>query len=62
MSEKKLRADLRQAIADYMASEGCSCCQGGSHDDDEAKLAKLLNVPRYDDDSGFDFYRYKTET
>ena len=52
---------LRHAVADYIAAAGCGCC--GDRDDRdaaEAKIAKLLNVPRHDDNSGFDFRRYQT--
>lgn len=28
---EKLRSELRTAIADYMDSEGCGCCQGRDH-------------------------------
>lgn len=55
---KKLRAELRKAVADYMLSEGCSCCQGVDHEANAEKLAKLLNVPKYPDGSGYDFFRY----
>ena len=56
---KKLRAELRNAVADYMRSEGCSCCENTeAHAEHKARLAKLLNVPKYDDGSGFDFLRY----
>lgn len=58
MSVKKLRAELRMAIADYMLSEGCDCCQGNSHNDDAEKIAKLLNVPKYADGYGYDFFKY----
>ncbi len=62
MNERKLRAEMRQAVADYMSSEGCSCCQDvGRHEENEIKLAKLLNIPKYDDGSGYDFSRYRTD-
>lgn len=55
-----LRA-VRRALADYIAAEGCSCCRDlEGHKRAEARLARLLLVPRYDDDSGFDFYRFRT--
>ena len=52
--------EIRQAVADYVFSEGCSCCEGHDHDDHKAVLAKLLNVPKYDDGSGYDFFKFKT--
>lgn len=55
-----LRA-IREAVANYMGSEGCSCCQGSDHVEHEATLAKILRVKPYDDKSGFDFARYATK-
>lgn len=47
---------LRRAIAEYMASEGCSCCGDyDKHKEDKARLAKMLDVPMYSDGSGYDF-------
>lgn len=57
---RKERDELRRAVADYKQSEGCSCCQGAHHAEHEARLAKLLRVPKYMDGSGYDFYRYCT--
>ena len=57
MSEPNL-AKIRRAVAQYIASEGCSCCRGKDHDKDAERLAKLLGVPPYDDGSGYDFYRF----
>lgn len=55
---QKLRREVRRLLADYMWSEGCSCCQGDNHDKHKAALAKLLKVPRYKDGSGYDFPRF----
>ena len=53
---------MRRAIADYMRTEGCSCCRDiDGHEKAKKRLAKLLNVPQYDDGSGFDFYRFSTK-
>lgn len=53
---------VRTAIADYMQSEGCSCCRDEEgHKIHEQILAKLLNVPKYSDKSGFDFGKFKTK-
>lgn len=55
-------AEIRKAVADYMGSEGCSCCSDrDAHKKHEATLAKLLRVPKYSDGSGFDFTRYQTK-
>lgn len=62
MTEKKLLTKLRTAVADYMSSEGCSCCRDSdAHEEHAATLAKLLNVTQYSDGSGFDFHRYRTK-
>jgi hypothetical protein len=45
-----------------MKSEGCSCCQDiEAHKKHKEALAKILNVPEYDDGSGYDFYQYAME-
>lgn len=54
------QSTLRQAVADYMQSEGCSCCRGSNHAEHKAVLAKLLNVPKYSDRSGYDFDKFST--
>jgi methionine aminopeptidase len=49
-------AEIRRAVADYMASEGCSCC--GNYDQhaiDKLALGKLLHAKMYADKSGYDF-------
>ena len=56
------RKELRQAVADYMRSEGCSCCQNiEAHKEHEERLAKLLSVPMYPDKSGYDFGRFESK-
>ena len=45
-----------------MQSEGCSCCQDfEQHKIDKEALAKLLNVPKYADGSGYNFPKYQTK-
>lgn len=62
MSTAKTIETIRRAVADYMQSEGCSCCRDSeAHKEHAAALAKLLKVPKYKDGSGFDFGRFKTE-
>lgn len=53
-------AKIRTAVADYMSSEGCSCCRGNDHDEHKAVIAGLLGVAPYSDNSGFDFAPYRT--
>lgn len=53
---------IRQAVADYMRSEGCSCCQDvEAHREHEKKLGELLGVSPYDDLSGYDWSEYRSE-
>ena len=59
---EKIKSDLRQAVADYMRSEGCSCCQDiEGHRQHTKRIAELLGVAPYSDNSGFDFTPYRTE-
>ena len=58
MSKKKIE-EIRKWIANYMVAEGCGCCRDyDGHEKAQEKLAKLLDVPKYDDDSGYDFYKF----
>lgn len=60
MTDKKL---IREAVANYMRSEGCDCCRDvDAHKEHEATLAKLLGVRKYGDGSGYDFGCYETKT
>lgn len=54
--------EIRRLIADYMAAEGCSCCQSiDRHREIKEKLALLLNVPKYSDGSGWNFGKFETK-
>lgn len=57
----KFKKEIRTAIADYLQSEGCSCCEGGDHDNHKSAIAKLLNVPMYQDKSGYDFSKFRSK-
>ena len=59
----KLERDkLRTAVADYMRSEGCSCCSDQeNHTRALFRLGHLLSVRKYKDGSGYDFSRYESE-
>ena len=62
MKESRFLKVVRQAVADYMRSEGCSCCQDREeHKEHEKRLAKLLNVPEYEDGSGYSFEDFRSE-
>ena len=59
---KQFKKQLREAVANYMSSEGCSCCQNVSmHKEHTESLAKLLGVPMYTDKSGYNFSKYRTK-
>lgn len=52
---------IRQVVADYMRTEGCSCCEDiDGHDAKRAELGKLLDVPKYDDESGYNFSQFQS--
>jgi len=53
---------MRTAIADYMGSEGCRCCQNvDAHKEHTDALGKMLGVKKYADNSGYDFAKYRTK-
>jgi len=57
----RLLFKIRRAFADYVASEGCSCCQNTeAHEAAARRLGRLLRVPEYEDGSGHDFRQFKT--
>lgn len=57
----KEQEELRRMVADYMSSEGCSCCSDiDSHKRHAEALAKALNAKPYDDGSGYNFYAYRS--
>ena len=54
--------EIRQAVADYMYSEGCSCCRNiDDHKQNAERLGRLLKVPRYDDGEGREFSKFRTK-
>jgi hypothetical protein len=56
------RAEIRRLVADYMRSEGCTCCRDTeAHEKHAEALAKLLKVRKYSDGSGYDFARHRTD-
>lgn len=55
-------AAMRQAFADYIQSEGCSCCRDSEkHTDAQLRLGKLLRMELYDDKSGVAYNKYCTK-
>lgn len=60
---KALIKEMRAALADYMYAEGCSCCRDiDAHAEAATRLGKLLKIKKYSDNSGYDFYSYKTKS
>jgi hypothetical protein len=61
MSFETSKAAIRQAFADYRRAEGCSCCRNvEKHEAAAKRLAELLDVPMYSDESGYDFGQFET--
>jgi hypothetical protein len=57
----KLR-EIRTAVADYMRSEGCNCCRDDDdHERNTERLAHLLDVPEYNDMSGYNFTQFSSD-
>lgn len=57
---KVSKALMRRLVADYMYSEGCTCCQDvAAHEAHKKALAEALDVPPYPDGSGYDFYAFR---
>lgn len=53
---------IREAVADYMRSEGCGCCSDtAAHSKHANRLGELLNVPKYPDGSGHDFKPFRSK-
>lgn len=52
---------IRTAFADYHSSEGCSCCRSSIHPKNEERMAILLDVPKYEDKSGYNFAEFETK-
>lgn len=57
----KLTIEIAKAFAEYVRTEGCSCCQDvDGHKEAEKVLAKLLKCPKYHDGSGYDWGSFNT--
>lgn len=57
--EKNDLNDIKEAIANYMRSEGCSCCRDiEAHEKNKERIAKLLHIKKYSDGSGYDFTKF----
>lgn len=50
--------EIRKAIANYMASEGCDCCRDNeAHGTNKKAIAELLQIP--DDRGYYDFAKFR---
>jgi len=59
MNVEQFKTEVRTAFAEYRRSEGCMCCQDKErHEEAENRLGKLLDIPRYADDSGYNFTQF----
>jgi disulfide oxidoreductase YuzD len=51
--------EIRQAVANYMSTEGCGCCVNyESHEEHKSTLGKLLKMKKYIDGSNYDYRKY----
>ena len=63
---REFKKKVREAVANYMVSEGCSCCQDyDQHKVHRQVLGELLDVEpqksSYDDEPYYNFYQYKSK-
>lgn len=57
-----LKREARRLVCDYTRFEGCSCCRDiENHERVQDELGRLLDIPRFDDDSGVDFNKYRSK-
>lgn len=54
-------AEVRRAVADYIATEGCGCCRGNDHEAYQERLGKMLLVQKYSDCSGRNFSKFRSK-
>lgn len=56
--EQEQQEEIREAVADYMRSEGCSCCRDDNHGENAERLALLLDAKYENGANGFDWSKY----
>lgn len=62
MSDTNPLKEIRRAVADALATAGCGCCRNyEEYDEAVDRLGVLLDIPRFEDDSGVDFYQFRTK-
>ena len=58
----KKEKEIRRAVGDLVRSAGCSCCRNDEGWEDALeRLGKLLNIPKFDDGSGYNFWQVATK-
>jgi len=59
---EEFKKEVRELIANYMRSEGCTCCQDlEEHTDVKRRLGELLDCGKYNDEDEYNFYQYVTK-
>lgn len=60
-STRSFLSEVRTAVADYISTEGCSCCSDyEGHKNAMERLGKLIRMKKYTDGSGYDYSKYRT--
>ncbi len=57
----EFKKEVRELIANYIQSEGCTCCQNiEEHTKAKWRLGELLECGKYNDEDVHNFYQYAT--
>ena len=59
---EEFKKEVRELIANYMRSEGCTCCQDfEEHAKNKKLLGELLDCGKYDGEDDYNFHQYATK-
>jgi len=59
---EEFKKEVRELIANYMRSEGCSCCSDSeAHYINKKLLGELLDCGKYDGEDDYNFHQYATK-
>ena len=59
---EEFKKEILELIANYMRSEGCTCCQNREeHEDVKRRLGELLDCGKYDGEDEYNFNQYTTK-
>lgn len=62
VAEREHVEAIKEHAVGVWCSKGCTCCEDTERMEfHEAELAKLLDIPAYDDESGYQFYAIRDE-